>query len=205
MLNSYLCGYKVIIWDFDGTIKDSELRKNIAYFKLFEHYISTDSKRMERYLRENIGVSRETKIKGCMDLIGLDLSDENIKKYLDMFAAIACAEVIESEWIEEVKIYIENNYKKQILYIATQTPQHEIEHLLNQIDFIKYFKRVYGGLKSKESCINEIVKNEKVSRSLVAFVGDSYGDSNAAKNCGVDFYKKIHSYNADVINYNKAF
>ena len=27
----------------------------------------------------------------------------------------------------------------------------------------------------------------------------------AAKNCGVDFYKKNHSYNADVTNYNKAF
>jgi phosphoglycolate phosphatase-like HAD superfamily hydrolase len=205
MLKNHLSRYKVIIWDFDGTIKDSELRKNNAYFILFQHLNSSYLRGMDQYLKDNIGISRESKITGCMELIGLEISSENVRRYLDQFAEIACTEVIASEWIEEVKIYIEENYKNQILYLVTQTPQHEIEQLLSQLNFFKYFKNIYGGIKSKVSCMDTIINNEKIPKSLIAAVGDSQGDSDAAYLCGIDFYKKNHSYNKEVKNYKSTF
>ena len=62
-------------------------------------------------------------------------------------------------------------------YISTGTPQKKIIEILKKKKLIKYFKKIYGGPKSKTSHISEIKKNHLKT----IFIGDSYEDFLASK------------------------
>ena len=74
-----LAKYKVIFWDFDGTVKESNPVKTDAFEKLFQEFGDVLTKKIKRHHLENEGVSRYVKIPKYMQWAGIVTTE---KKFL---------------------------------------------------------------------------------------------------------------------------
>ena len=90
------------------------------------------------------------------------------------------------------------NRKKNIFnfYISTGTPQNKIIEILNKKKMEKYFKKIYGGPKSKFNHIKNIIK----TKLKTLFIGDSYEDYLASKKTNTIFILKLNSENLSFRN-----
>ena len=87
----------------------------------------------------------------------------------------------------------DNNYN---FYISTGTPQNKINEILRKKKLIKYFKKIYGGPKSK---INHI-RNIKKTKLKTLFIGDSFEDYLVSKKTNMIFILKLNSENLSFRN-----
>jgi beta-phosphoglucomutase-like phosphatase (HAD superfamily) len=68
--------YKVIFWDFDGTIKESSFVKNYTFERLFQEFGDFLIKRIKLNHIENEEISRFVKIPKYMQWAGIDNTEK---------------------------------------------------------------------------------------------------------------------------------
>jgi phosphoglycolate phosphatase-like HAD superfamily hydrolase len=56
----------------------------------------------------------------------------------------------------------------------------------------KYFSAVYGSPRSKDELVRLILRERKLKKNEVVFVGDSINDYDGAKKAGVKFVGRLH-------------
>ena len=75
--------YKVIFWDFDGTIKESNSIKTDAFEQLFQDFGGVLAKKIRQHHIDNEGVSRYIKIPKYMKWAGIATTEKKISYYCD--------------------------------------------------------------------------------------------------------------------------
>ena len=182
---------KIIIFDFDGVIKDSVEVKGFAFQKLFIKHKNIQEKIIKYHIQHN-GVNRDKKIKKF-----LEWSGENINKfevYKKKFSKIVVEEVINSQWIRGVKKFIYLNRGKQ-LFLLSATPHKEIIKILKQLNLKIYFKDIYGFPYKKNKVVASIIKTTQQDKDKIFLIGDSNTDYTAAKINKIDFVLRKAEYN----------
>lgn len=195
ILNRLLENFTIIFWDFDGVIKDSLDVKSNAFAKLFSPFGDKLTNKIVDHHNNNGGVSRFKKIPLYLDWVGEKNNDENIKKYLKEFSSLVKFEVINSEWVSEVKYYIKKNYNNKYFVLLTATPQKEIEFILKKLNISSQFREVFGSPNDKSDIISKILKSHNFLNKNAVMVGDSKDDFIAAKNNDINFILKINKFN----------
>ena len=94
--------YKIIIWDFDGVIKDSIIAKGYAFEKLFKRYGEKISQRVKTHHYENEGLSRYNKIPLYFSWTKKNILKNTIRDLLNEFSSIVSRNVIDSPWVPGV-------------------------------------------------------------------------------------------------------
>ena len=196
-----LSEYKVIFWDFDGVIKDSLEIKTESFKNLFKKESLEFIERVGRHHIYNGGISRYEKIPLYLSWLNKN-TDKNVEKYLIRFKNMTVQKVIESDWVEGVENFINQNSISQNYYIVTGTPQDEIKIILEEINLIKNFKGYFGSPSKKEDIISLILSEKKYNPSECIMIGDATADYDAAKANKINFLLRKHKDNQDIfINY----
>tara|TARA_Y100001968_G_C19407736_1_gene744621 strand:- start:411 stop:1079 length:669 start_codon:yes stop_codon:yes gene_type:complete len=190
-----LLKYKLVIWDFDGVIKDSVEPKSIAYTDLFGKIDSKIKKKIENHHYQNGGISRYKKIPLYLSFNNIYPNDENINLYVNKFSNIVVKKVIESQWVPGMptilKLLNEMSISKNIIISAT--PQTEIEFIVKELDIAKYFTEIVGTSDNKSKHISRLIKSNSVLPSECVFIGDSFSDYKESITSKVDFiYRNIN-------------
>jgi phosphoglycolate phosphatase-like HAD superfamily hydrolase len=74
------------------------------------------------------------------------------------------------------------------LYLASVTPIHDLEIILDHLKIRSYFKNVYGCPPwTKIDAVFDILSHENSSAQNAVLIGDSYGDQRTARETGVHF------------------
>lgn len=189
---------RVVFWDFDGVIKESNDVKGRGFIELFVEYGSNVSTKIMNHHLHNLGMSRYEKIPIYMDWCGLIVTEESIKEYSRKFSSIILEKVINSPWVPGVKEYIEVNRYDQIFILVTATPYNEIEQILKILKFDSNFSYIYGAPLRKSVAINNgLLKTNHKSHEAV-MVGDGITDLQAAHACGISFLLRKHHSNIDL-------
>lgn len=189
--------YSAFIFDFDGVIKDSVKVKSEAFVQLYESEGREFQLKVEQYHLANGGISRYVKFKVWNEWLGRSTSEEAINELAENFAQLVIDNVVASPFVDGAIEAIESASENAISFIATGTPDDEINMILSQLGLEKFFREVHGASRKKATIVNDILERFYLASSEVLFIGDAQTDYKAALDTGLDFYLRKTDYNSD--------
>ena len=142
---------KAIIFDVDGVIIESADIKTLAFRRLFEQDYPPDKvdKIIDYHLR-NMGISRYIKFRYSFEnILGKTLTGGKEKKLGERFSSIVVEEVLKAPLVPGVLNFLKNNLSRFPMFIASGTPQGELDYIIKERDLLSYFKEVCGSPRSK--------------------------------------------------------
>ncbi len=181
--------YKYVIFDFDGTLADTEEVNFVIYQKLAEKY------NLRNITLDELGHIKKMSAKELMAFIelkkrylpfilkrGRRLLKQDIKNIrpckIDIFDT-----VLKLKNMGIKTAIITTNSKKNVqLFLEEQNA--------NIFDFV-----TSASMFGKESKMKKIIKKEKIALEDVLYVGDEIRDIHAAKNTGIDIASVAWGYN----------
>jgi beta-phosphoglucomutase-like phosphatase (HAD superfamily) len=185
MFNHY--DAKVLIFDFDGVIVESNNIKDQAFEIIFKKYPMYYDQLMN-YHRENVSISRYDKFDYLLNLISEESNHYLKNKLLDEFSLITLNLMQSVPFVEGVIDFLKSINNKIPIYLASVTPIADLEVILLKLKINSFFKKVYGCPPwIKSEAIADIIKIEKALPSEVILIGDSYGDQRAASINNIKF------------------
>ncbi len=178
---------KVIVFDFDGTIIDSNQLKYDAFFRIFEY-----DKRYKKIVKDVLDRSREETRFSIIErilrifqqdfpgiLLEGDIGEVSLlyaAKYNDIVesAASICPE------ISGASDALDFLFRRYPLYINSATPLEPLRRIISERSLDGYFVDIYGAPRAKIENLSEILSKESVAGSEILVVGDGAGDLKSA-------------------------
>lgn len=184
---------KALIFDFDGVIIDSVDIKTKAFRKLFAQYPDkvdciTD------YHMHNMGVSRFVKFRHIYsNILNLSLSKDEELKLGEKFSELVLEEVLLTGFVSGALEFLKHYHKKYLMYIASGTPQQELDLIIEKRGLRGYFSKIYGSPLTKKEIVMDILSQNILRPKEVVFIGDAETDIRAAQDTGVNFIARVNS------------
>lgn len=194
---------KAIIFDFDGVLVESIDIKTNAFAKLFKTEGEDIVEKVVDYHLKNAGVSRFEKIKYIyQNMLKRDLSEKTFDDLCQQFSHLVVDEVVNAPYVKGAKEFLDRYSSKYMCFIASATPQDEIEEIIKRRHMMRYFKGVYGSPKKKGDIVREILAaytleynamsfNSVLSSQSFVYIGDAMSDYEAAMVNNVAFVARI--------------
>jgi len=189
---------KTIILDFDGVIVESLGIKTQAFRELFSNYPQYLEQIMSYHLAHN-SISRYIKFEYIVEHILGETYDEERKKELGArFSHLVRQKVTECPYVAGAEEFLQYFSPKVPLYVASATPQEEVEAIIRARGIDGHFKEIYGFPPwEKSQVVRKIMAEESANPDAVAYVGDSQEDYKVARDTGVFFVGRINEESFD--------
>ena len=190
-----------IIFDFDGVLVESAHIKTSAFRQLFS---SWDDKVEEivNYHLENMGISRYVKFKHFYENILNEEYSEALGKQLGAeFSNIVLDEIKKAPFVKGTEEFLRANYQKYLLFIASGTPQEELDEIVSSREMKKFFKEIHGTPSTKREIVEGILHEYNIKRDETVCIGDAESDMIAARETGIKFFLRSTSENESLSDY----
>ncbi len=191
---------KAIIFDFDGVIVESADIKTEAFRKLFSSYPDKVDRIVNHHL-ENMGISRYVKFRYIFEnILHKELTQNEEAQLGERFSQIVLGEILKAPFVAGVLDFFKNCDGRYQLFIASGTPQDELDHVVLKRGLKDYFRGIYGSPRQKLDIIESILRQNNILQNEAVFVGDAESDLIAAKETGIYFIARISADNGDLLN-----
>lgn len=197
MLND-LCNANLIVWDFDGVIKDSVSVKGLAFVDALGITDSDLASKIIDHHTANAGMDRKTKIHRYMELVDKPTDEASVNDALLKFAQITEEKVCNSKWVPGIQNYLKQHQQSQKHIIASATPKDEMKRITSRLELSCYFDQIYGSPISKFDAAVDAMKRLKISRRHTILIGDTALDLDTAHRLGIKFCLRRTSYNSHI-------
>jgi phosphoglycolate phosphatase-like HAD superfamily hydrolase len=181
-------GLRAIILDFDGVIVESNAVKTAAFADVFtrfpEHF-----DRMMAFHHANVSLSRFAKFDYLLrECLGRP-EDVRLRDELAAdFSRSTTSRVVACPAVAGADAFLQEFAPKVALYLASVTPQADLDEIVSRRRLRPFFREVYGCPPwTKEGAIRDVLRREDIAPALAVLVGDSEGDRRAADSTGVHF------------------
>lgn len=179
---------KAILFDFDGVIVDSVNVKTEAFRELFSNEKEHLQEIIEFHLA-NGGMSRFVKFDIIYrDILNKPLLEEQSKELGKKFSQLVTQKVIECTYMSGALEFIQKYSKQVPLFIASGTPQGELQEIATQRGLNSYFKEIHGTPRGKPEIIRDILNRFHLKTQEMPFIGDAINDYKAALETNSPFY-----------------
>ena len=185
---------KAIVFDFDGVIVESVDIKTAAFAELFKKEGKAAVEKIVNYHLINTGVSRYEKFRYIYrEILRKDLTDNELKELCDGFASLVVEAIIRAPYVKGGKEFLDAYAGCYECFVASATPQSEIEEIIKRRDMKRYFAGIFGAPKKKTDAVKDIIRSKGLSPEEVAYVGDAMSDYEAADNNHCHFVARINN------------
>lgn len=200
--------FELIIFDLDGTLVDSAKDIMIANNKTLEKfgYKPISFKNVKHIIGQGIRVNIIRSLK--MQNVKINKKKEN-EMYNFFFSFYKKNLYVESKIYSGLNSFLKN-LKKQGYKLAVCSNKLEVltKIVLKKTKLLKYFDFVAGGdtfahRKPHPSVLNNIIKNFKINKNNVLFIGDSEHDYYSALNSNIKFCLKTKGFTNKPISFFK--
>jgi len=180
---------KVFIFDFDGTLVDSNKIKKDAFFQLRPNDTRFNDilKKCHTSAPES---SRYILLKNVLKEYGSTNIEEEVNTLCDKYgnlveqAAIDCPEMPGAQ--ELLKTLAS---RVATSYLSSNTPEASLKKIVADRNLAHYFKNWFGYPRKKDDTIKEIFSLEELrSPNEIIVIGDGVSDKNSALSIGCDFF-----------------
>ncbi len=179
---------RAIIFDFDGVILDSVDIKTRAFARLFEEHGPEVSRQVVEHHLAHGGVSRFRKFAHIYEhILHHPMPEGESERLGEKFSALVFDEVTKAAWIPGAPEFLQQHHGSCLFFIASGTPQEELERIVKLRDLEKYFTGVFGSPTTKDEIIRRIMTQHDLNAPEVMFVGDAMTDYQAAQSGKVSF------------------
>ncbi len=200
--------FELIIFDLDGTLVDSAKDIMIANNKTLEKfgYKPISFKNVKQIIGQGIKVNiiRSLKIQN----VKINKKKEN-EMYDFFFSFYKKNLYVESKIYRGLNPFLKNLKKKGYkLAVCSNKLEVLTKIVLKKTKLLKYFDFVAGGdtfahRKPHPSVLNNVIKNFKINKNNVLFIGDSEHDYYSALNSNIKFCLKTKGFTNKPISFFK--
>jgi len=197
-IKNNILNFKLIFWDFDGVIKESNHIKSKIFSEIFDFQDKYLEEKIIRHHYENSGVSRYLKIPKYLSWSNKNLSENNIRKYSKKFSDEVVDQVIKSPWVPGVKEFLSEMPERNKNIIVTATPTNEIHKILKELEITNFFLKIYGHPVEKSDAIEQSLRLLDIKPNEACFIGDASQDLLSARRNNISFFLRKTIYNSDL-------
>jgi len=189
---------KAIIFDFDGVIIESAEIKTDAFRTLFAGYPDKLPEVVAHH-QKNSGISRYKKFRYIYEkILGQELSAQKEAELGEAFSSIVLEKVLNAPYTAGAVEFLQRNKDRYHLFIASGTPQEELQDIIAHRRLSRYFREIHGVPKQKDEIIDDILHRYSFMKKEAVFIGDAESDRIAAEKADVSFIARITSDNPEL-------
>jgi phosphoglycolate phosphatase-like HAD superfamily hydrolase len=155
----------------------------------------------------NGGLSRYVKFRYFFEKIrGQAITDELVLKMTERFSKIMLSLLIDEKLliIDSVN-FIKNNWKNHEMHIVSGSDGKELNYICEALGLAQYFKSINGSPVPKNELVKNVIKINSYDKNIVAIIGDSINDFDAANANDISFYAYNNLSLANENNYIYSF
>ena len=185
--------WQSIIFDFDGVIVESGDIKTNAFADLYQSYGDPIVKEVVRYHKLNGGLSRYKKFRYFQQYLlkKPPLTQNEEDKLDETFSRLVVEAVINSDSVPGADEFIKIEASRIPLFIASGTPETELNTIVTRRGLGPYFTGVRGSPKLKETLIAEILSAHDLTPERVLMIGDALIDYQSAQVNNLAFLGRV--------------
>ncbi len=178
---------RAVILDFDGVVLESNGLKTRAFEVVFGRYPDHVGAMMA-YHHAHISDSRFAKFRHFVtDRLGRSADDPLVETLGAAYSAEMLRQIDTCPLVPGALAFLAHAHAVLPVFLASVTPQAELDEILDRRGLTAYFTRVYGCPPwTKVTAVADIVRSLGGPDDLL-FIGDSAGDQRAALETGVEF------------------
>lgn len=195
-------GIKVIFWDFDGVLMDSNAIRDLGFERVLSEFPKKQVNQLLIFHKANGGLSRYVKFRYFFEEIRkVSITDDEILILAERFSLIMKELLVNPKLlIEETINFVKENQGKYIMHITSGSDQDELRYLCQSMGIEHLFTSIHGSPKPKKEWVKELIETHGYSKEECLLIGDSENDFEAAK------YSNIHfmAYNGTVTLHYKS-
>ena len=186
---------KTIVFDFDGTLVDSNEIKRELFFEVSERFIPDSSPRMEIILKESSQKTRKDIFAQLLKDFGIYVEETSgsfppshiITAMIDSYTVLAEKRVSEAAEIEGAGKVLQELSDEYLLFINSATPTKTLKNIIHNRGWSSLFREIYGSHKSKIQNLQTIGQKMKLIPTDILMIGDSESDYISSKSYGCHF------------------
>lgn len=185
-----LNNFKVIFWDFDGVLMDSNAIRDEGFKQVLAEFPKDEVDQLLIFHQMNGGLSRYVKFRYFFEEIRKEqISEEEILIWADRFSKIMKELLINSELlIDETLDFVKQNQGKCIMHITSGSDQEELRYLCKTLGIDKLFNSIHGSPKPKNDWVKELINLNNYKKQNCVLIGDSINDQTAAMSNRINFF-----------------
>lgn len=201
------CAYEfdVFVFDFDGTLVDSNEIKEKAFFEVVFN-LKKGNEIMHTTLKKTKGDRTQIFKSFIRDYEAqVENTKLNINQLIKKYSYITDSKVQDAKNIDGAENLLKLLRRKQKkVYVNSLTPQQNLIEILDKKKWISLFDGIHGSPKSKFDNLKTIEKERNIPPSKFLIIGDGFDDEESAEKFGCSFYgvgKKFgHAINNSLLN-----
>jgi HAD superfamily hydrolase (TIGR01549 family) len=193
---------KVIFWDFDGVVMDSNAVRDIGFERVLSEFPKEQVDQLLAFHQANGGLSRYVKFRYFFEEIRNEsITDDEILIWAEQFSLIMKELLVNPKLlIDETLNFVKENQGKYIMFITSGSDQNELRYLCQSMGIDHLFTSIHGSPKPKKEWVKELIDMHGYKKEECVLIGDSYNDFEAAE------YSNIHfmAFNGTETLHNKS-
>ena len=192
-----LMGIKVIVFDFDGTLADSNRLKYNAYFELFpddEHHCRTIRNVLSEINEKSRFVILEEILRRISPKKEAGFTRE-VEDLADRYNEIVLTGAKMCPEIPAAETMLKSLSQRYRLYLSSTTPETPLKEIIDYRKWGIYFEDIFGYPHQKTATIQHIMKRETAKHNEVLVVGDGNSDRKSAAENGCFFVHVTENFN----------
>lgn len=179
---------KVVVFDFDGVIVDSNRLKDEALFALFSDHPQVSEEMVRDARAHNVG-TRFDILRDVFVRAGVPAGeiDTRVHEYARQYDDLVQRGIAERGLAAGVKEILEALSIDRCLYVNSATAHGPLQVTVERLGIRPYFRDVLGMPPTKEENLLAILAREGIAAVEAVMIGDGEGDWRAARACGTHF------------------
>jgi phosphoglycolate phosphatase-like HAD superfamily hydrolase len=177
---------RCVVFDFDGTLVDSNAIKRDTYFEILEA-VPGSAEAIERVLGEQPGADRRGVLAAVHAAIGDAPDLPTVEDLVARYARLCEARVSTCAPVPGAVEALSELHSRHALYVASATPTDSLERVVELRGWRWLFRGVLGGPSSKPDNLRRIAAREGLGASQIVYVGDRPADAESAGLFGCRF------------------
>lgn len=181
---------KVLCFDFDGTLADSEQLEKESIVQTLEYFGN------EEITRENLTEHYGPTEPGILQIVlGKEESVAAIPHFYATYAELQTRFLRKSEEIETMLKTIREKHPETLLLLITGRSAETLEISLSYLGFGPYFKKTYTGSDegiNKDESMKKAMHDFDLEKEDMLYIGDTLADIRVMKENGFDIFSAAY-------------
>jgi phosphoglycolate phosphatase-like HAD superfamily hydrolase len=181
---------KVIFWDFDGVLMDSNKVRDIGFERVLSNYPKHQVDKLMDFHHANGGLSRYVKFRYFFEeVLKHKVTDEQIQAMATSFSLIMKSLLVNPDLlIQDSLEFVKQQFEQKTpMHIVSGSDQTELRFLCKELNIEHYFLSIHGSPTAKKILVKNVIEENNYLKENIVLIGDSINDFEAAKENEITF------------------